>query len=205
MTPFISVSGIAAPLMLENIDTDAIIPSREMKRVSKVGLAEGLFAGWRYITPDTRDPDPDFILNHPPFDNACILIAGHNFGCGSSREYAVWALREWGIRAIIAPGFGSIFRNNCVRNGLLPVVLDEDVVERLARAVFANPFGASVTIDLQSEIVSQGNAEWPFDIAAAERQILLEGLDFIDITLKHIAKIEEFEAHDRQARSWAYP
>ena len=129
MEKFTTLTAIAAPLLRINIDTDAIIPSREMKRVSKDGLAEGLFAGWRYQTPGSREENPDFILNQAPYRQARILLSGINFGCGSSREHAVWALHEWGIRAVIAPSFGSIFQGNCVRNGIVPVVLDNAIVE----------------------------------------------------------------------------
>ena len=133
MDKFTRLTAVAAPLLRINVDTDAIIPSREMKRVSKEGLSEGLFAGWRYLSPGSREENPDFILNREPYRSAQILISGANFGCGSSREHAVWALHEWGIRCVIAPSFGAIFHGNCVRNGILPVVLAEDVVERLVR------------------------------------------------------------------------
>jgi 3-isopropylmalate/(R)-2-methylmalate dehydratase small subunit len=123
-------TGIAAPMLRANIDTDAIIPSRELKRVSKEGLGEGLFAGWRYFNRGESDEsaNPDFILNQPEYGGASILLAGSNMGCGSSREFAVWALTDYGIRAIIAPSFGAIFHTNCIRNGLLPIVLDEATV-----------------------------------------------------------------------------
>ena len=127
MKPFKNISGIAAPLMRINIDTDTIIPSREMKTVSKKGLASGLFADWRYISTESREENPDFILNQFPYNQAKILLSGSNFGCGSSREHAVWAINEWGIKVIIAPSFGSIFYNNCIKNGVLPINLDEEV------------------------------------------------------------------------------
>src|SRR5450631_3947374 len=135
MERFTTLTAIAAPLLRINIDTDAIIPSREMKKVSKVGLADGLFAGWRYRTPGSREENPDFVLNREPYRRARILLSGMNFGCGSSREHAVWALHEWGIRSIIAPSFGAIFHGNCVRNGILPVVLDNALVEQLAKQI----------------------------------------------------------------------
>ena len=131
--------GVAAPMVQANIDTDAIIPSREMKRVSKQGLGEGLFAGWRYSEVGGREPNPDFVLNRPEYRGCSILLAGPNFGCGSSREHAVWALKEFGIRAILAPSFGAIFANNCIRNGLLPLVIDEAVIAAIAPWVEADP------------------------------------------------------------------
>jgi 3-isopropylmalate/(R)-2-methylmalate dehydratase small subunit len=152
--------GIAAPLMRINVDTDAIIPSREMKRVSKTGLAEGLFANWRYLDPGAREPNPDFILNQAPFDRASILLAGSNFGCGSSREHAVWALGEWGIRAVIAPSFGSIFAANCLNNGLLPVRLDEQAVGAIAAEVMEDPLANQVTVVLGERLVLAGRHTW---------------------------------------------
>ena len=125
MKPFTRHASIAAPMMQPNIDTDAIIPSREMKRVSRKGLGEGLFAGWRYISAGTRDENPNFVLNEARYEGCSILVAGPNFGCGSSREHAVWALVDFGVRAVIAPSFGDIFRRNCVRNGVLPALLDQ--------------------------------------------------------------------------------
>ena len=141
MKAFITHQGIAAPLLRVNIDTDAIIPSREMRRVSKQGLGEGLFAGWRYLDedPDQRRPRPDFVLNRSEYANASILLSGDNFGCGSSREHAVWALVEYGFRAVIAPSFGSIFYGNAARNGLLPVRLPGESVAALSESISADP------------------------------------------------------------------
>lgn len=203
MKAFTSVTGIAAPLLRANVDTDAIIPSREMKRVSKEGLSEGLFAGWRYTTPGSRQPRADFVLNRPPFDEASILLAGPNFGCGSSREHAVWALAEWGITAIVAPGFGSIFRANCVRNGILPVVLDRAAVEQIAAAVEQDPIRHKLTIDLREKRVVLGEDSWTFDLPEEDRQMLLHGLDPIALTLASESDIAAFEARDRAARPWA--
>ena len=203
MTPFTAVTGIAAPLLRMNVDTDTIIPSREIKRVSKEGLAEGLFAGWRYRSPEGRAPDPDFVLNQPPFDRAVILVAGRNFGCGSSREHAVWALYEWGIRAIIAPGFGAIFRDNCVRNGLLPVVLEEATVEGIVKAMLTDRGGTPVTVDLENMQVRVLDATWSFELPDKDRRMLLGGLDAIAVTLQVLPEIEAFEARDRRRRPWA--
>jgi 3-isopropylmalate/(R)-2-methylmalate dehydratase small subunit len=190
--------------MRENVDTDAIIPSREMKSVSKEGLADGLFAGWRYMSAENRMPKLDFILNVPPFDQASILVSGKNFGCGSSREHAVWALREWGIKAIIAPSFGSIFRGNCIRNGVLPVVLDPQVTETIAQLVLENLTGHLIKVDLENKLVNLVEYSWPFEIDDTERQLLLEGLDQIDVTLREEAAIRNFEEQDQKARRWAY-
>lgn len=205
MEKFTALTAIAAPLLRINVDTDAIIPSREMKRVSKVGLADGLFAGWRYLTPGSRDENPDFILNRPPYRDARILLGGLNFGCGSSREHAVWALHEWGFRAIIAPGFGAIFQGNCVRNGIVPVVLANAVVESLARQVEAAPADNQVTVDLEACMVTAPNGERHlFTMADADREMLLEGLDAIAMTLKRSDAIAAFEAADRGRRPWIY-
>jgi 3-isopropylmalate/(R)-2-methylmalate dehydratase small subunit len=149
MEKFTVLEGIAAPIMRINIDTDVIIPSREMKRVSKEGLSDGMFSNWRYTEPGGREENPDFILNQEPYRQASILLSGDNFGCGSSREHAVWAMAEWGIRCIITPGFGNIFYGNCVLNGILPVVLENDVVEDLARQVEANPANNLIKVNLK--------------------------------------------------------
>jgi len=204
MEPFTSVTAVAAPLPRINVDTDAIIPSREMKRVSKLGLADGLFAGWRYQSAGSREPNPDFILNRSPYDQARILVAGRNFGCGSSREHAVWALKEWGIRVIIAPSFGSIFQLNCIRNGVLPVTLDEKAVEEMTASLLTHPNESCITVDLQSQQISMQGRKWKFDIPSKDRQMLLEGLDVIALTLKDESAIEAFEQADRRRRGWAY-
>jgi 3-isopropylmalate/(R)-2-methylmalate dehydratase small subunit len=187
------VRGIAAPLPRANIDTDAIIPSREMKSTGKTGLADGLFAGWRYI--EGRTPNPDFVLNQPVYAHAPILIAGENFGCGSSREHAVWALHEYGIRAVIAPSFAPIFRGNCVRNGIIPVVLDAADIARL---------GEEVTIDLIEQRVTSADMVATFEIDAEARAMLAEGLDAIDLTLKNAQAISTYIAADRARRPWIY-
>ncbi len=204
MEPFTTITSVAAPLLRINIDTDAIIPSREMKRVSKDGLADGLFAGWRYLNPASREPNPDFILNQPPYDQAKILVAGRNFGCGSSREHAVWALKEWGFRAIIAPSFGSIFQLNCIRNGLLPLIADDEIVEKIVDLVLSDPLNNPVTVDLQNRLIRMPSLEMSFEIADGDRHMLLEGLDMIALTLKAESAIEAFEQTDQASRPWAY-
>lgn len=203
MTVESAFRGIAAPLMRSNIDTDAIIPSREMKHVSKTGLAEGLFANWRYLDPGAREPNPDFVLNRAPFDRASILLAGSNFGCGSSREHAVWALKEWGIRAVIAPSFGSIFASNCLNNGVLPVRLDADTVEAVAAQVVEDPLAHQVTVDLAQCRILCGGRAWAFEIGERERQMLLRGLSPIAMTLQSEDLISEFEAENARRRPWA--
>lgn len=205
MERFTCITAIAAPLLRINIDTDAIIPSREMKTVGKTGLAAGLFANWRYLAPGSRDEDPGFVLNREPYRQARILLAGANFGCGSSREHAVWALHEWGIRAIIAPSFGAIFAGNCVRNGILPVALDSALVADLARQVEADPARCLLTVDLvDCEVIAPDGARHAFVIAAADREMLLEGLDGIALTMKRDAGILAFQARDRLRRPWIY-
>jgi len=205
MDKFTELTAIAAPLLRINIDTDAIIPSREMKRVSKQGLGDGLFAGWRYTTPGGREENSDFVLNQAPYRNAQILLSGMNFGCGSSREHAVWALHEWGIRCIIAPGFGVIFHGNCVLNGILPVVLDNQVVEDLARQVAAAPAENTITVNLEKCLVTAPDqSQHEFEIAPGDREMLLEGLDGIAATMKRDDEILAFQARDRIKRPWIY-
>ncbi|MEM9234875.1 MAG: 3-isopropylmalate dehydratase small subunit, partial [Pseudomonadota bacterium] len=180
-----------------------IIPSREMKSVSRSGLAEGLFAGWRYTAPGGREPNPDFILNQPAMRDATIIIAGQNFGCGSSREHAVWALAEFGIRAIIAESFNEIFHGNCLRNGILPIVLERPDENR--NLDWSG--GIEVTIDLPTQVVTRpGRPAWSsyFKIDAYPKQLLLEGLDPIGLTLSQRQVIEDFAAKDRVARPWVY-
>ena len=199
--PFTQHEGVAAPLMIDNVDTDQIIPSREMKTVSRDGLSDGLFAGWRYISPGGREPDPDFVLNIPPFDDATILISGENFGCGSSREHAVWALAEYGVRAVIAKSFGAIFRDTCVRNGILPLALNDDDVEAVA-AYAAD--GASIRIDLPAQALSFADCQLRFDIDAYSKRLLADGLDPIGLTQSQSGDIAAFLARDRMARPWIY-
>ena len=201
MEKFTTLTAIAAPLLRINVDTDAIIPSREMKRVSKDGLAEGLFAGWRYQAAGTREENPDFILNRDPYRRARILLSGMNFGCGSSREPALWPLHEWGIRAVIAPGFGAIFQGNCVRNGIVPVVLDNAVVESLARQVERDPENNQVIVDLiTGAVVAPDGSRHTFSLPEADRAMLLEGLDPIAVTLKRDAEILAFQERDKLRR-----
>ena len=198
------ITGIAAPLMFVNIDTDAIIPGKELMKVSKSGFGDGLFAGWRYLDQGRRE-NPEFVLNFPPYRNAKILLAGRNFACGSSREVAVWALKDFGIRCVVAPSFGSIFYSNCFKNGLLPVVLSDNDVEKLASQVKERGGTDPITVDLESCIVvGPDREEYPFSIAKVYRDALLEGLDVIDATLKFESEIDNFQRLDQEKRSWIY-
>ena len=196
------VAGVAAPLMRRNVDTDAIIPSREMKRVSREGLGEGLFANWRYTDLATRREAPDFVLNKKRYRKAKILVSGENFGCGSSREHAVWALADWGIGAVIAPSFGAIFRANCAQNGIVAVALPEPQVEELAAE--AEQRELRLTVDLKAcEVRGYDNRALPFSVQPREREMILKGLDPIALTLAgHDAAIKAFERADRTARPW---
>ena len=193
--PFTTLTAIAAPLLRDNVDTDAIIPSREMRSTGKTGLADGLFAGWRYLDA-ARTPNPDFVLNQPDFAGARILASGVNFGCGSSREHAVWALAEYGVRCILAQSFAPIFRGNCIRNGIVPVVLGREAIAALA--------GHEVQVDLPAQTVRCGDHGWTFAIEAEAKAMLLEGLDAIDLTFKHRDAITAFHARDKAQRPWVY-
>ena len=193
MKPLRQITSIAIPLIRNNIDTDCIIPSREMKSVSKHGLSEGLFAGWRYTEIGGRTPQPDFVLNDPAFADAQILLAGENMGCGSSREHAAWALSEYGIRVVIAPSFNPIFRGNCVRNGILPIQLKP---QPLAEST------GPLTVDLEACCISNEAGEtWTFTLDDEARTMLLEGLDPIDITLKMLEDTMPCLAVIRRTRS----
>ncbi len=205
MEPFIHHIGIAAPLLRDNVDTDAIIPSRKIRRVAKTGLEEGLFAGWRYLDPSGRKPNPDFVLNKPAYQDTSILLSGANFGCGSSREHAVWALKEYGIRAIIASSFGRIFQDNCIANGLLPISLEKNITEDLTAQVEKDPAKYLLEIDLEKNTVTAPDGTTHlFAIAASAREMLLRGLDPIALTLQSKKQISAFLQADRKQRSWAY-
>lgn len=206
MKPFTRVTGIAVPLLRDNIDTDAIIPSREIKSVAKTGLSTGLFAGWRYASNEGRVIDPAFILNLPEFQGATILLSGDNFGCGSSREHAVWALAEYGFRVLLAASFNPIFFRNCVRNGLLPGMLAAEVLREISDYVASDPGSRLLSVDLATQrIMRNDGGGWSFEIAADAKQMLLEGLDAIDQTLKLQGQIEAFRHADRLKRPWVYP
>ena len=202
MKPFTRHQGVAAPLLQANIDTDAIIPSREMRRVSRKGLSAGLFADWRYTDVAARRPNPEFVLNRPAHANTSILLCGANFGCGSSREFAVWALAEYGVRVIVAPSFGAIFRKNCIANGLLPATVPETAVRALARWVVEDPPTRLLTVDLTAASIGAGPVETPFHIGEADRARLIEGLDPVVYTLAREDSIREFERRRFQRHPW---
>jgi 3-isopropylmalate/(R)-2-methylmalate dehydratase small subunit len=186
MEPFTTHTGRAVPLRRSNVDTDQIIPAEYLKRVSRAGFAEGLFAAWR--------EDPSFVLNQPDYAGATILLAGTDFGIGSSREHAVWALTDYGFRAVIAPRFGDIFRTNATKAGLLPVVLPEATVTALQDAVEADP-ATAITVDLDARrvLAEAVGVAAPFEIDGYTRWRLLEGLDDIGLTLRHVDMIAAFE------------
>ncbi len=203
MEQFVRIEAIAAPLLRINIDTDQIIPARFLVRTSDEGIGEGLFADWRTRADGT--PDPAFVLNQPPFDRAAILIAGRNFGCGSSREGAPKALRDRGFRAVIAPSFGGIFYNNSFRNGLLPVELPDEQVRALAEEVSRGGGTRTVSVDLQAlTVVSPDGHVLPFAVPTRLREMLLAGLDEVGHTLSLSDRIDAFRARDRTRRPWAY-
>ncbi|KZM73492.1 3-isopropylmalate dehydratase small subunit [Nocardia terpenica] len=202
--PLTVVRGIAAPLLRANIDTDAIAPSRvRMTALSKSGYAKALFANWRF---DAQGREiADFVLNREPYRRACVLVAGANFGCGSSRETAVWALRQSGFRAVIAPSFGAIFEANCYRNGLLPLALSPAEHAELTTEIFDDQQVSAVEVDLERCRV--GAAHGPvhhFAVDERGRRLLLEGLDTVGETLLSADLIENFRARDRLARPWIY-
>ncbi|MDE0747618.1 MAG: 3-isopropylmalate dehydratase small subunit [Porticoccaceae bacterium] len=207
MKKFSTHLGIAAPLLKINIDTDAIMPSREMKSVSKVGLGKSLFANWRFLDRGSEKEklNPDFILNQNEYLNATVLLTGRNMGCGSSREFAVWALVDYGIRVIIAPSFGAIFFTNCIRNGLLPVVLDEKIISTLSNQVVLNPQDNRINIDIEGcRVTGPDGIDHLFELQEGDQAMLLEGLDAIDVTMKLDSVINTFKAMDLIKRPWAY-
>ena len=204
METFTTLTGVAAPLMRRNIDTDAIIPGKELSRVEKMGLGDGLFGQWRYRDGD-REEDPDFVLNRPPYREAVILLAGANFGCGSSREGAVWALTGFGIHCVIAPSFAAIFYNSSFKNGLLPVVLKEGDVCEMAEQVEKDGGSKPVTVDLVAcQVTGPYGKTYSFSVNAIYRKMLLEGLDPIDATLRYEEQIVGFQKGDRLIRPWVY-
>ncbi len=211
MEKFERLNGLVVPLDRANVDTDAIIPKQFLKSVQRSGFGSNLFDEWRYLDhgepgtdPAGRRPNPDFVLNQPRYQGASILLARDNFGCGSSREHAVWALLDYGIRVVIAPSFADIFYNNCFKNGVLPIVLDAATVERLFAAVADNP-GYRLTVDLvRQRIALPDGEEIPFDIDAFRRDCLLAGLDEIGLTLRHAEEIRAYEARRRREAPWLF-
>jgi 3-isopropylmalate/(R)-2-methylmalate dehydratase small subunit len=193
MEPFIKLTGVAAPIDRVNIDTDQIIPAVHLKSIERTGYGDFLFSSWRF--KEDGSPNPDFVLNHPSYRNAKILVAGRNFGCGSSREHAPWALNDYGIRCVIAPSFADIFHNNCYQNGLLPVVLPEAEVQRLMDKLKQDP-GTQLTVDLESQRIWDQDEEVviSFEVDSFRKYCLLNGLDDIGLTLQQEERIAAFEA-----------
>jgi 3-isopropylmalate/(R)-2-methylmalate dehydratase small subunit len=202
LEPFTTHTGLVMPLDRRNVNTDEIIPARFLKTVKRTGFAEALFANWRFLADGT--PNPDFILNKPRYKEASILLAGDNFGCGSSREHAPWSIREYGFRSIIAPSFADIFYNNCFNNGILPVTLAENIVQELMNAVEERE-GYTLSIDLAGQTVTTPDSRvLPFAIDAVRKQALLEGLDNIGWTLSHNDEIAAYEAQRKQDAPWLF-
>jgi 3-isopropylmalate/(R)-2-methylmalate dehydratase small subunit len=209
MNKFNVHKGLVAPMDRENVDTDAIIPKQFLKSIRKTGFGQNLFDAWRYLDPGepgqdpaSRKPNPDFVLNQPRYKGASILLARKNFGCGSSREHAPWALDQYGFRAIVAPSYADIFFNNCFKNGLLPIVLTEAQVGELFDAVHAFP-GYELTIDLERQVViTADNAELAFEVEPFRKYCLLGGYDDIALTLRHADAIRDFEAERLLKQPW---
>ncbi|MFM0341029.1 3-isopropylmalate dehydratase small subunit [Paraburkholderia fungorum] len=210
MDKFIVHTGVVAPLDRENVDTDAIIPKQFLKSIKRTGFGPNAFDEWRYLDHgepgqdnSKRPLNPDFVLNQPRYQGASVLLARKNFGCGSSREHAPWALQQYGFRAIIAPSFADIFYNNCFKNGVLPIVLTEQQVDHLFNETYAFN-GFQLTIDLEAQVVrtSDGSAEYPFEVAAFRKYCLLNGFDDIGLTLRHADKIRQFEAERIAKQPW---
>ena len=209
MQKFTVHKGLAAPMDRENVDTDAIIPKQFLKSIKKTGFGVNLFDEWRYLDagypgqdPDSRKPNPDFVLNQPRYAGASILVTRKNFGCGSSREHAPWALDQYGFRAILAPSYADIFFNNSFKNGMLPIVLSEAQISQLFDEIYAFP-GYSLTVDLERQvIVKPSGEEIAFEVNAFRKYCLLNGFDDIGLTLRQADKIKAFEAERLAAKPW---
>ena len=211
MQAFTTHTGIVAPLDRPNVDTDAIIPKQYLKSIKRSGFGPNAFDDWRYLDEGAPDIDnasrrinPEFVLNQPPYDRSTILLARENFGCGSSREHAVWALTDFGFRAVIAPSFADIFFNNSFKNGLLPIALDAGVVDKLFRLVEQNS-GIEFTVDLQAQTVTAGDESYSFEIDDFKKHCLLNGLDDIGLTLQHAEAIKTFEQNRQKTAPWLFP
>ena len=212
MDKFTVVNGLVAPMDRANVDTDQIIPRQFLRSIKRTGFGPNLFDAWRYLDegwpgkPESeRRPNPDFVLNQPRYTGASVLVARKNFGCGSSREHAAWALAEYGFRAVIAPSYADIFYENCCKNGLLPVVLAESEVDRLLDDVAAFP-GFRLVVDLEKQVVAtpDGAKAMRFDIDAFRKYCLVNGLDEVGLTLRHADKIRAFEEQRRREQPWLF-
>ena len=204
------INGVVASIDRDNIDTDQIIPTEYLKSIKKYGFEDYLFDGWRYldegklgISKDERKQNPDFILNKDPFDKASILLTRDNFGCGSSREHAVWALRDFGIKAVIASSFGDIFYNNCFKNGVLPIKLDKNKIEDLFQKMSDSSVDLSVSLD-SKKIFQNENELYSFDVEENLLERIIYGLDDVDMTLKFKDKIASFEQERKQEKPWIF-
>ena len=211
MQKFVKLTGLVMPLDRANVDTDAIIPKQYLKSIKRTGFGPNLFDNWRYFDPGEpgmdhrqRQPNPGFVLNQPRYQGAQILLARDNFGCGSSREHAPWALMDYGFRVIIAPSYADIFYNNSFKNGLLPIVLEHDAVERLFRETEATP-GYRLTVDLAAqEVMTATGTVFKFEIDSFRQHCLLNGLDDIGLTLQHVDEIRVYEARRRKEAPWLF-
>ncbi len=209
MNPFITHTGIVAPLDRANVDTDAIIPKQFLKSIKKTGFGPHLFDEWRYLDHGEpgmdltqRKKNPEFVLNQTQYEKASILIARENFGCGSSREHAPWAIEDFGFRAILAPSFADIFFSNCFKNGLLPIVLPNETIDLLFKSIYANK-GYALTIDLENQfVVLPSNEKISFQVDAFRKHCLMHGLDDIGLTMQHSESIKAFEQDYYQKNSW---
>lgn len=211
MTKFMSHEGLAAPLDRVNVDTDAIIPKQFLKSIKRTGFGVNLFDEWRYLDVgeigqdiSQRTINPDFVLNKAQYKGASILLCRQNFGCGSSREHAAWALEDYGIKVLIGPSFADIFYNNAIKNGLLPIVLEESIVDALF-GIAQSDSGLKITIDLVSQVVkTDAGEEYSFNIAPAKKAALVKGLDEIGLTLEHSNQIKLYEAKRRKEKPWLF-
>lgn len=211
MKAFTQLQGLVCPLDRANVDTDAIIPKQFLKSIKRSGFGPNLFDEWRYLDHgepgmdnSTRQPNPDFVLNAPRYQGAQVLLARENFGCGSSREHAPWALEDFGLRAIIAPSFADIFFSNCYKNGLLPIVLSADIVDQLFNECQAQE-GYALTIDLAAQTVTTPTGQsFSFEITEHRKHCLLNGLDEIGLTLEHADDIRRYEAERRAQQPWLF-
>ncbi|MDH3637708.1 MAG: 3-isopropylmalate dehydratase small subunit [Gammaproteobacteria bacterium] len=211
MEPFTNITGVVVPIQRPNVDTDAIIPKQYLKSIKRTGFGPNLFDDWRYLDPGEPDQDhsqrrlnPDFVLNQPRYQGAQILLARENFGCGSSREHAPWAIFDYGLRVLIAPSFADIFYNNCFKNGLLPITLPAETVGKLFKETIDNE-GYSLSVDLGSQSITKPSGEViGFEVEEFLKHRLLNGLDDIGITLRHESEIQEYETRRRALAPWLF-